>query len=93
MSLVCKNHKQQTKRKKKNTNKLLQDLYLSYLLLLPDSNMFMEWLSCGDLLDRGRIRMSADTCLGVLDRLSMGELSLLDSVLESGRKISVQNCI
>lgn len=66
---------------------------LSYLLLLPESNMFMEWLSCGDLLDRGRIRMSADTCLGVLDRLSIGELSLLDSVLESGRKISVQKCI
>lgn len=32
--------------------------------------------------------MSADICLGVLDRRSMGELSLFDSVLESGRKIS-----
>lgn len=51
--------------------------------------MFMEWLSCGDLLDRGRIRMSAETCLGVFDRRSIGELSLFDSVLESGRKISI----
>lgn len=34
--------------------------------------------------------MSAETCLGVLIRLSMGELSLFDSVLESGRKISTK---
>lgn len=52
--------------------------------------MFMLWLSWDDLLDRGRMRISAETCLGVLIRLSIGELSLFDSVLESGRKISTE---
>lgn len=59
-------------------------------MLLPDSSMFMLWLSWDDLLDRGRMRISAETCLGVLIRLSIGELSLFDSVLESGRKISTK---
>lgn len=62
--------------------------YLNYLLLLPDRKISMDWLSRGDFAGRRRIRISADICLGVFDRRSIGELSLFDSVLESGRNIS-----
>lgn len=39
-------------------------------------------------------RTSDVTCLGVLERRSTGELSLFDSVLESGRNVSINryNC-
>lgn len=39
----------------------------------------------------GRVldRTSDVTCRGVLERLSTGELSLFDSVLESGRNVSI----
>lgn len=37
------------------------------------------------------MRISADMCRGVFDLRSMGELSLFDSVLESGRNISGKN--
>lgn len=49
----------------------------------------MDWHSRGDLLSRERIRMSLVMCRGVFDRLSIGELSLFDSVLESGRKTPI----
>lgn len=62
--------------------------YLNYLLLLPDRKISIDWLSRGDFVGRGRIRISAAICLGVFDRRSIGELSLFDSVLESGRNIS-----
>lgn len=63
--------------------------YLNYLLLLPDRKISMDWLSWDNFAGRGRIRISADICLGVFALRSIGELSLFDSVLESGRNISV----
>lgn len=61
--------------------------YLNYLLLLPVRIKSIDWLSRGAdfVLDL----KSAVTCLGVLVRRSTGDVSLLDSVLESGRKISI----
>lgn len=80
------------KRTNKKTRLLLHSgfRYLNYLLLLPERRISIDRLSRGGLLSRGRILMSADTWRGVFDLRSMGELSLFDSVLESGQKISAK---
>lgn len=62
--------------------------YLNYLLLLPARRRSIDLLSLGGFVGLVLDRTSDVTCLGVLERLSTGELSLFDSVLESGRNVS-----
>ena len=62
--------------------------YLNYLLLHPFRMISIERLSRGGFSGRLRVRISEVICLGVLVLLSTGELSLFDSVLESGRNMS-----
>lgn len=62
--------------------------YLNYLLLLPARRRSIDLLSLGGFVGRVLDRTSDVTCRGVFERLSTGELSLFDSVLESGRNVS-----
>lgn len=91
------NRNKETKMKDKTNERNIKRLllhsgfrYLNYLLLLPDRRISIDKLSRGGLLSRGRILISADTWRGVFDLRSIGELSLFDSVLESGRNISAE---